>query len=82
MLFKFEADSDRGLFNFVAPSSRTFATTKQLILDYPFLRTAQAIHLALAQELRPLRPSMISSDRQMLELCRPLGIKPIDPEDD
>jgi len=82
VLFKFEAEADRGLFHFVAPSTRTFVTTKQLILDHPFLRTAQALHLALAQELRPLRLSLVSSDRQMLELCRPLGIKPINPEDD
>jgi predicted nucleic acid-binding protein len=82
VLFKFEAEVDRGLFHFVAPSSKTFVTTKQLILDHPFLRAAQAFHLALAQELRPLRLSLVSSDRQVLDLCRPLGIKPINPEDD
>lgn len=82
VLFKFEAESDRGLFQFVTPSSRTFLATKQFILDYPFLRSAQAIHLVLAQELRPLRLSFVSSDRQALELCRPFGITPINPEDD
>ncbi|TAJ07205.1 MAG: hypothetical protein EPO61_14665 [Nitrospirae bacterium] len=82
VLFKFEAESDRGLFQFVTPSSRTYLATKQFILDYPFLRSAQAIHLVLAQELRPLRLSFVSSDRQALELCRPFGITPINPEDD
>ncbi|MBM4134134.1 MAG: type II toxin-antitoxin system VapC family toxin [Nitrospira sp.] len=82
VLFKFEAESDRGLFQFVTPSSRTFLATKQFILDYPFLRSSQAIHLVLAQELRPLRLSFVSSDRQALELCRPFGITPINPEDD
>ena len=82
VLFKFEAESDRGLFQFVTPSSRTFLATKQFILDYPFLRSAQALHLVLAQELRPLRLSFVSSDRQALELCRPFGITPINPEDD
>ncbi|MFM8552720.1 MAG: type II toxin-antitoxin system VapC family toxin [Nitrospiraceae bacterium] len=82
VLFKFEAESDRGLFQFVTPSSRTFLATKQFILDYPFLRSAQALHLVLAQELRPLRLSFVSSDRQVLELCRPFGITPINPEDD
>jgi hypothetical protein len=82
VLFKFEAEADRGLFQFVTPSSRTFLATKQFILDYPFLRSSQAIHLVLAQELRPLRLSFVSSDRQALELCRPFGITPINPEDD
>lgn len=82
VLFKFEAEADRGLFQFVTPSSRTFLATKQFILDYPFLRSAQALHLVLAQELRPLRLSFVSSDRQVLELCRPFGITPINPEDD
>lgn len=82
VLFKFEAEADRGLFQFVTPSSRTFLATKQFILDYPFLRSSQAIHLMLAQELRPLRLSFVSSDRQALELCRPFGITPINPEDD
>lgn len=82
VIYKFEAESDRGLFHFVAPSSRTFVATKRLILEYPFLRASQAIHLALAVELKPLRLSLVSSDRQLLELCRPHGIKPINPEDD
>ncbi len=82
VIYKFEAESNRGLFHYVAPSSRTFVATKRLILEYPFLRASQAIHLALAVELKPLRLSLVSSDRQLLELCRPHGIKPINPEDD
>lgn len=82
VIYKFEAESDRGLFHYVAPSSRTFVATKRLILEHPFLRASQAIHLALAVELKPLRLSLVSSDRQLLELCRPHGIKPINPEDD
>lgn len=82
IIYKFEAEADRGLFHYVAPSSRTFVTTKRLILDYPYLSAAQAVHLALAVELRPLRLSLVSSDRQLLELCRPFGVHPINPEDD
>lgn len=82
VIYKFEAESDRGLFHYVAPSSRTFVATKRLILEYPFLRASQAIHLALAVELKSLRLSLVSSDRQLLELCRPHGIKPLNPEDD
>jgi hypothetical protein len=82
VLFKIEAESSRGLFSFLAPSSRTFVSTKHLLLDYPFLRPSQAVHLALALELRPLRASLVSSDSQLLELCRPLGINAINPEAD
>ena len=81
VIYKFEAESDRGLFHFVSPSGRTFVTTKRLILEYPFLRASQAINLALAMELKPLRLSLVSSYRQLLELCRPHGITPINPED-
>lgn len=82
VLFKFESESNRGLFHYVVPSSRTFLATKQMILDYPALRASQAVHLALAMELKPLRLSFVSSDRQILELCRPFGLTPINPEDD
>ena len=82
VVLKFEAESDRGLFHYVAPSTETFITTKQLIIDNPLLRASQALHLALAMELRPLRLFVVSSDRQILDLCRPLGLKAINPEDD
>lgn len=82
VVLKFEAESDRGLFHFVAPSTQTFVTTKHLIMENPLLRASQAVHLALAMELKPLRLFMVSSDRQILDLCRPLGLKAINPEDD
>lgn len=82
VLFKLEAEASRGLFFYLAPSSRTFVSTKHLLLDHPFLRPSQAIHLALALELRPLRASLVTSDSQLLELCRPLGINAINPEAD
>jgi hypothetical protein len=82
VLFKFEAESERGLFNYISPSSQTYLATKRLILEHPSLKAAQATHLALALELRPLRLSVVTSDRQMLELCRPLGLNSINPEDD
>jgi hypothetical protein len=82
VLFKFEAEADRGLFNFITPSSQTFLTTKRLIIEHPALKTIQAMHLALALELRPLRLSVISSDPHLLEFCRPLGLNSINPEED
>ncbi len=81
VIFKFETESARGLFHYVAPTNRTFVSTKQLLLDYPSLRSSQATHLALALELKPLRVSIVSSDRQLLELCHPFGMTPINPED-
>lgn len=82
VILKFEAESDRGLFHFVAPSAQTFVRSKHLIMENPLLRPSQALHLALAAELRPLRLFMVSSDRQIVELCRPLGLKSINPEDE
>ena len=81
VIYKFEAESDRGLFQYISPTNRTFLSTKELMLDYPSLGSNQVVHLALALELRPLRLSMVSSDKVLLEACRPLGIKPINPED-
>lgn len=81
VIYKFEAESDRGLFQYISPTNRTFLSTKELMLDYPSLGSNQAVHLALALELRPLRLSLVSSDKVLLEACRPLGIKPINPED-
>lgn len=80
VVFKFEAECGRGLFHYIAPRQETFATTKRLILDFPFLRGPQALHLALAMELRPLRFSVVSSDQRLLEACKPLGLSAINPE--
>ena len=82
MIYKFESESDRGLFNYLAPGSRTYISTKRLTIDYPHLRAPQLVHLALAIELKPLRLSVVSTDRQLLELCRPFGLNAINPEDD
>ena len=78
---KFEVESDRGMFNFISPNNQTYLSAKELNMEFPSLRSAQAIHLALALELKPLRLSMVSADKALLETCRPLGIKPINPED-
>jgi hypothetical protein len=82
VLFKFEAESARGVYHFATPTSDTFTSTKQLLLDYPFLRAPQAVHLMLAHEFRSLRLSVVSTDRQILEMCKPLGMNPINPEDE
>lgn len=81
VIYKFESESARGLFHFITPTIETYLSTKELTLEHPGLRPAQAVHLALALELKPLRLSLVSADRRLLEVCRPLGIKPINPED-
>ena len=82
VILKFEAEADRGLYHYVAPSVQTYVASKRLIMENPLLRPSQALHLGLAMELRPLRLFMVSSDRQIIELCRPLGLKSINPEDE
>jgi hypothetical protein len=80
-VLKFEADCERGLFQHIAPNNQTFLNIKELTLDFPALRALQVVHLALAKELKPLRLSMVSSDKKLLDACRPLGIRPINPEE-
>jgi hypothetical protein len=82
VLFKFEAESLRGVYHFAIPTADTFTRTKELLFEYPQLRAPQAIHLMLAQEFKSLRLTMVSTDRQMLELCKPLGMNAINPEDE
>lgn len=81
VIYKFESESARGVFHFITPTIDTYLNTKALTLEHPGLRAPQALHLALALELKPLRLSLVSADRKLLEVCRPLGIKPINPED-
>ena len=82
VLYKFEMESAQGLFQYIAPAMDTYLSTKELILDYPALRGQQLLHLALALELKPLRLTVVSSDRQLLAACRPAGLHIINPEDD
>ncbi len=82
VLFKFEAEALRGVYRFAIPTSETFTETRQLLLDHPHLRAPQAVHLMLAHEFRSLRLSVVSTDRQILDMCKPLGMNPINPEDE
>ena len=75
-------EAAQGLFQFIAPTMHTYLASKELILDYPALRSAQLQHLALALELKPLRLTVVSADKQLLSACRPAGLHIINPEDD
>ncbi len=82
LIYKFESEAERGLFHFITPTSGTFLSTKRLLIEHPHLGPAQALHLAMAVELRPLRMSVVTTDTTLLELCRPYGLTPINPEAD
>lgn len=82
VVYRFELEAMQGLFHFVAPTHDTFLSVKELSMHHPNLRGAQLLHLALAVELKPLRLTMVSSDKELLEACRPYGIKQVNPEDD
>jgi hypothetical protein len=82
VIYKYEMESQQGLFRYIAPTMNTFLSTKELILEYPFLRSQQALHLALALELKPLRMTVVSSDKQLLSACKPVGLHIVDPEED
>jgi hypothetical protein len=61
---------------------QTYLATKELALEYPALRSAQVLHLALALELKPLRLTVVSADTQLLTACHSAGLHIINPEDD
>ncbi|MGQ0811732.1 MAG: type II toxin-antitoxin system VapC family toxin [Nitrospiraceae bacterium] len=82
VIYKFEIESTQGLFHYIAPTRDTFLDAKELFLDYPFLHSSQALNLALARELKPLRLTVVSADKQMLSVCKPLGLHLINPEED
>ncbi len=81
VLFKFESECERGGFHYVAPSPYTFGLVKRLSLEFPHLKAPQLIHLGLALELRPLRITLVSSDRPLLTACRPLRVNALNPEE-
>lgn len=82
VVFRFELEAAQGLFHGVAPTHDTYVSAKELALHHPHLRAAQLLHLALAVELKPLRLTMVSADKELLDACRPYGIKQVNPEDD
>ncbi len=51
-------------------------------MEYPFLRSPQVIHLALALELKPLRLTVVSADTQLLAASKTGGLHILNPEED
>ncbi|MCS6897863.1 MAG: type II toxin-antitoxin system VapC family toxin, partial [Nitrospira sp.] len=82
VLYKFEIESKQGLFHFILPTVSTYLSTKELALEYPFLRSPQVMHLALALELKPLRLTVVSADTQLLAASKTAGLHIINPEED
>jgi predicted nucleic acid-binding protein len=82
VLHKFEIESRPGLYQFIVPTLRTYLATKDLVLEYPFLRASQAMHLALALELKPLRLTVVSADTQLLAASKTAGLHIVNPEED
>jgi hypothetical protein len=82
VLYKFEIESKQGLYQFIAPTMETYLATKGLVLEYPFLRSTQVMHLALALELKPLRLTVVSADTQLLTASKTAGLHIINPEED
>src|SRR5947208_13799080 len=45
VIHKFERQSQEGLYQFIHPTVQTYLPTKELALEYPGRRSAQAFHL-------------------------------------
>ena len=82
VIHKFERESAQGLFQFIVPTMETYLSTKELMMEYPGLRTQQVLHLALALELKPLRLTVVSADPQLLAASKAAGLHIINPEED
>ena len=82
VIHKFEKESEQGLFQFIAPTMQTYLATKELVMEYPFLRAQQVMHLALAMELKPLRLTVVSADAQLLAASKSAGLHIVNPEED
>jgi hypothetical protein len=82
VIHKFERESAQGLFQFIVPTMQTYLSTKELVMEYPALRTQQVLHLALALELKPLRLTVVSADTQLLTASKTAGLHIINPEED
>jgi hypothetical protein len=82
VLYKFEVESKQGLFDFIVPTVETYLATKELVLEYPFLRSPQVMHLAMALELKPLRLTVVSADTHLLAASKTAGLHIINPEED
>jgi hypothetical protein len=82
VIYKFEIESQQGLYQFLTPTMQTYLATKELALEYPSLRSPQVLHLALALELKPLRLTVVSADAELLTASRSAGLHIINPEDD
>ena len=82
VLYKFEIESKQGLYQFIAPRMETYLATKELVLEYPSLRSPQVMHLALALELKPLRLTVVSADTQLLAASKTAGLHIINPAAD
>ena len=82
VIHKFEIESKAGLYQFILPTMEMYLVTKELALEYPFLRAPQVMHLALALELKPLRLTVVSADTQLLAASKTAGLHIINPEED
>jgi predicted nucleic acid-binding protein len=82
VIHKFERESAQGLFQFIVPTMQTYLSTKELMMEYPGLRTQQVLHLALALELKPLRLTVVSADTQLLSASKTAGLHIINPEEE
>jgi hypothetical protein len=76
------ARAHEGLYQFITPRVETYLATKELVLEYPFLRSPQVMHLALALELKPLRLTVVSADTQLLAASKTAGLHIINPAED
>ncbi len=82
VIHKFERESAQGLFQFIAPTLKTYLATKELVMEYPALRTPASVAFGTGAGTEALRLTVVSADVQLLSASKTAGLHIINPEED
>ncbi len=80
VVYKFESEVEQGFFKIIDMSPLVIRNSKLLLLQHPYLRFSTALQLSYAIEVFALKPTIVSSDIHLLEICKLSGFKILNPE--
>lgn len=76
----FETEVAQGRFHFLEVDAATLKNVRIMILNHKGLSAQQGLHLALALEMAPLKPTVVSTDPALRQACEAEGLKCLNPE--
>jgi predicted nucleic acid-binding protein len=80
VVYKFESEVEQGFFKIIDMSPLVIRNSKLLLLQHPYLRFSTALQISYAIEVFALKPTIVSSDIHLLEICKLSGFKILNPE--